>query len=80
MVLFSRFSVEVCNIDVCSVASKSENVCAFIEIAGESPYQDMCSLFPLFPWLVAPHFKSVCGTDQYTIWLSMWMNYSEQFL
>lgn len=37
------------NIDVCFVASMSENVCILIEIAGKRPYQDMCFLFPFFP-------------------------------
>lgn len=47
------FSVEVFNIDVCFVASMSENVCILIEIAGENPYQDMCFFFLFFPgwWL-----------------------------
>lgn len=48
------------------------------EIAGKRPCQDMCVFFfPRAWWL---HIYCVCAAaEQYTIWLSMWMNYCQPF-
>lgn len=55
-----------------------ENVFIPIEIARKRPRQDLCFLYS--PCSLVGGSTSVCGAEQYTIWLSAWMNYSERSL
>lgn len=57
------------NTDMGAIASVSENVCILIEIAGRRP---CLSFFLILLWLVAQCWG---GLEQYTIWLSVCMNY-----